>query len=425
MLLEFSVENYMSIKNRVTFSMVASKLKGHEEENVFSNGNVDLLKSAVIYGANASGKSNLLIAMSFMKHFVITSSKESQANDEIGVEHFRLSTETENKPSQFEIIFMHDKIPYRYGFVIDKKMVYREWLYYVPKTKEAKLFERTESNINLGTQFKEGKGLKVNTRKNALFLSVVSQLNGEIAMKIMEWFSEKFNVISGVQHDTYKEFTVDKLEDKLYKSEIIKFLKNADTGIEDVQSIDVKEEDLPEQMPKRLKELIMSEKVVLTRHSKVNEHGEIVSFEMFEMERYESEGTKKIFALSGPLVETLKNGEILVVDELDAKLHPLITRFILGLFHSRETNPNHAQLIFATHDTSILNNRFFRRDQIWFTEKDSNGSTELYSLAEYNLDDDNKVRIDASFDKDYIQGKYGAIPFVGEFKVNFGEANGE
>ncbi|WP_026575706.1 AAA family ATPase [Bacillus sp. UNC438CL73TsuS30] len=426
MLLEFSVGNFLSFKNKVTFSMVASNLRGHEEDNVFSLSKIDLLKTAVIYGANASGKSNLFSSMSFMKNFILNSSKESQSNEKINVKEFKFSSDTLNKPSEFEIIFIHEEIPYRYGFIIDTEKVHREWLYYVPKTKEAKLFEREGQNISLGPYFDEGKGLDKKTRKNALFLSVVDQFNGEKAKKVMDWF-DRFYVISGIRHDQYKRFTVEMLDNLEYKQEIVKFLKNADIGIEDISTIELSDEDLPAKMPKELKELVLSERIISTKHGVLDSEGNVIDFELMNMERDESEGTKKLFALSGPIIETLLKGETLVIDELDAKLHPLITRFILNLFQSTDKNPKNGQLIFATHDTNILSSRFFRRDQIWFTEKDKYSSTDLYSLAEYKMENDKKVRVDASFEKDYIQGKYGAVPYVGDFdmRINGGGNYGD
>lgn len=418
MLLEFSVGNFLSFKNKVTFSMVASSLKGHEEDNVFSLSKMDLLKTAVVYGANASGKSNLFSSMGFMKSFVLNSSKESQSNEKISVQEFKLSSDTINKPSEFEIVFTYEGIPYRYGFIIDTEKVHEEWFYYAPKTKEAKLFERKGQNIVLGPYFDEGKGLDKKTRKNALFLSVVDQFNGEKAKKVMEWF-DKFNVISGIRHEHYKRFTVDMLEKIEYKREIVQFLKNADVGIGDISTIELTDEDLPAKMPKELREIVLKDRIVSTKHEVFDHNGKVVSFELLDMDKDESEGTKKLFALSGPIIETLKNGETLVIDELDAKLHPLITRFILNLFQAKEKNPKNAQLIFATHDTNILSNRFFRRDQIWFTEKDEYSSTDLYSLAEYRMDNEKKVRVDATFEKDYIQGKYGGVPYVGDFEMHF------
>lgn len=424
MLLEFKVKNFLSFKDEVVFSMIASNLKGHEEDNVFNAGKIELLKSAVIYGANASGKTNLLAAMGFMQRMVLHSAKDTQSTEKLEVEPFRLSVQTENQPSEFEMLFMQKNVVYRYGFVIDREKIHKEWLYYVPKVKEKKLFERTEKNIELTENFKEGKGLESKTRKNALFLPVVDQFNGAIAHDIMQWFNN-FNIISGIDHDRYEHYTVKKLNEQEFKAKVLDFLKAADIGIEDIQTLELKEQDIPKVLPQELREFFLSNKAktLYTKRKKFDEEGNAVGFELFRMDN-ESEGTKKLFALSGPVIETLNNGEVLVVDELDAKLHPLMLRFILHLFHSADSNPKNAQLVFATHNTEILSNRFFRRDQVWFTEKNNVESTDLYSLAEYKVDDEKRVRGDASFNKDYIQGKYGAIPYVGDFNVLFGGEDG-
>ncbi|OAD24023.1 abortive infection protein, partial [Candidatus Thiomargarita nelsonii] len=295
MILEFSVENFLSFKNQVTLSMVSADISGHED-NVFSINNYDLLKTAVIYGANASGKSNLVKAMRFMKDMVILSSKESQSGEEIDVEPFKFSTESKVQPSEFEIIFIYKKILYRYGFVVDTQCVYQEWLYYLPNNQqeEIALFERSKENdrytISLGENFKEAEIVKkINIRKNALLLSVVAQLDDSgIAGQILEWFINDFNVLFALNQASYESFTLKKLKDPHDKQEILRFLKAADTAIENIEVVDVKEQNLPQELPKALKGFLVSKaKAVMTEH--------------------ESEGTKKLFALSGLIIETLKN----------------------------------------------------------------------------------------------------------------------
>lgn len=197
-----------------------------------------------------------------------------------------------------------------------------------------------------------------------------------------------------------------------------------DLGIDDIQIEEFKltDDSLPKNMPDDLRTAILKNTItdkfaVKTIHKKFDKEGKQTALEIFDIDSHESEGTKKLFSLAGPLMDTLKNGRILFIDEFDARLHPLITYEIIRLFNSNKTNPKNAQIIFATHDTNLLSNKLFRRDQIWFAEKDKGGATHLYSLAEY------KVRNDASFENDYIQGKYGAIPFIGDLKQLFEEAN--
>jgi AAA15 family ATPase/GTPase len=419
MLIQFTFENYLSFKKQVTFSLLASSMKEHEEENVFTHSNLRMLRSAVVYGANASGKTNLFLALNFMKRFVLNSSKESQSGEEIDVVPFRLSTQTERAPSFFEVIFVAEGTRYRYGFEVDREVVQREWLYFVPNIREAKLFDREGERISIGTYFKEGKGLSDKTRSNALFLSVVAQFNGEISNRILKWF-RSLKVISGLQNG-YLPFLFEALERDKLKSDILKFAQVADLGIEDLQVVTHQiTHDMIKDLPDEIQKMFLSDgnEAVQLRslRRKFDEENHFHSLVAFDFEETESEGTKKLLSLAAPLLAALKSGSVLLIDELDAKLHPLITRFLIRLFHSSDTNPNNAQLIFSTHDTSLLDKKFFRRDQVWFTEKDRYGCTDLYSLVEYKVQQ-TKVRHDASFAKDYIQGKYGAIPFIGHFDL--------
>lgn len=437
MLIEFSVGNYRSIKEIVTLSMVAAPITEHEDTHVFAVDKFELLKSAVIYGANASGKSNLLKALWFMKWFVSNSSKESQTTKPIAIDLFQLSTETEKAPAFFEITFICDHKKYRYGFEIDRQKVHAEWLFFKPSRQEAKLFTREGEHISISRNFKEGKGLPSKTRPNALFLSVVAQFNGEIATKILQWFEEHCRIISGLDDSFYEGFTLEQLEHHEFKKIALAYLKIADLGINDIgiKKMKLNIPKLPENIKVDFRKSAENEfdgvltpyvlqnneggvEAILTpcMHIKYNENLQPTSIEEFDLDLNESRGTQKFLMLLGPLLDTLNNGYTLIVDELDARLHPLLTRFIVQLFHNTQANSKSAQLIFATHDTNLLTNELFRRDQIWFTEKDQYGATALYSLVEYKQAQ-KKVRKDASFAKDYILGKYGAIPFIGNVEL--------
>jgi hypothetical protein len=423
MLIEFKVGNFLSFKDVVTLSMVASSDREHLETNTIPvNDKLRLLKSAVLYGANASGKSNLIKAIFFMRDFILSSSKES-STDKIPVKKFRLCIETEKEPSTFEITFMIENIRYRYGFQVDNDQVHNEWLFYVPTIREATLFIREKDKIKLGEGFKEGKGLESKTRPNALFLSVVDQFNGEIAGKILKWISGII-IISGVDDSEHADFSIMKMNEKKFKDFLTEFLKIADIGIKEIQkeSLPVDIKNLPEEMPVKFKEFLSEKKVevikISTIHQKYNKENEPVSEEKFDLFSNESAGTQALFAFSAPIYEALLNNKVLFIDELTSKLHPLLTRALIKIFNNykpgKESKPgSNGQLIFACHDTNILTNQFFRRDQIWFTQKDEYGATELYSLDEY------KVRKEALFDKDYMMGKYGAIPFIGDIESLF------
>jgi uncharacterized protein len=401
MLIEFSVGNYRSFKEKVTFSMVAANLvakdKQLDENNVFTvDDDLKLLKSAAIYGANGSGKSNLAKALIFMKRFMNDSSKETQSTEKIGVEQFKLSVELENKPSFFEIVFLMNDRKYRYGFEATSESIIAEWLFHVPKARETRLFERKNDQIAVARAYKSH-GLEQRTRHNALFLSVSAQFNVQIAEDILAYQRSDLNVISGLADKQYRKYTVSCLGDDQNRNEILSLIEKLDLGFREV-SVVVDEITAASDWSHPIK----------TIHSTFDKDGNTTSKEIFDLDEQESEGTKKIFALAGPLIYILKNGATIVIDEFDASVHPLINQAIAQLFNSPETNPNNAQLIFMTHDTNLLSKKLFRRDQIWFAEKDRYGATSLYSLAEY------KIRNDASFESDYIKGKYGAIPFIGD-----------
>jgi hypothetical protein len=346
---------------------------------------------------------------------MINSSKETQSTEKIDVEQFKLDTETEANPSFFEIVFLINNKRYRYGFEATHDKVESEWLFYVPKSRETKLFERKQDNISVSKTYKAD-GIQQKTRHNALFLSVSAQFNVQIAERILDWLVNTVKVVSGLDDRGYRGYTVKCLIDNENKDEILRLLKKIDLGF---GSVRVKEskftvDSLPDELPDEIKNFILKnvekEAVsvsVQTIHLKFDKKGNSVSTELFDLDEQESEGTQKVFALAGPLIDTLKNGKVLIIDEFDARIHPLISRAIVELFNSNETNSSNAQLIFMTHDTNLLSNKLFRRDQIWFTEKNRYGATDLYSLAEY------KVRNDASFESDYIKGRYGAIPYIG------------
>lgn len=429
MLVQFSVSNYRSIGEEITLSMVGANLvsqdKGVDENNVFSAGDdLRLLKSAVIYGANASGKSNIVRAIRFMSETVLDSSRESQAEDPIKVEPFRFSRELAEQPSSFECIFLLGGVEYRYGFEVTREEVVGEWLFHRPAAREVRLFLREHQSIKSSREFKEGKGLESRTRKNALFLSVVAQFNGPIASAVLAWFSN-LNVISGLNDNEYREYTTQTFANGLYREQIKELLGALDLGIDDflVEESSFNEDSIPAELPPELREVFIrygsAPNVVRTVHRRFDpETGREVS-QIFDLDEHESEGTRKMFALAGPLVDTLTHGDVLVIDEFDARIHPLVCRELLKIFNSNKQNPDGAQLIICTHDTNLLSNKLLRRDQIWFAEKDPQSATKLVSLAEY------KVRNDASYESDYIRGKYGAIPFLGDLSRLFGDAQAD
>ncbi len=427
MLLQFSIRNFRIFKDKATLSLIASNYDKdtREIENVFEDKkfNLRLLRSAVIYGANASGKSKLLEAIAFMRHYVINSSKETQKGENINVDSFRLSVETENEPSEFEIIFLFNGELFRYGFEASKERIVSEWLYHKPKTKEVELFYRDGNQFNThGRNFTKGatvakKGL---VRDNALLISVAAQFNDKTAITVIDWF-KRLKFISGLDEAGYQGFTVSKTEVPVHKERILKLLKAADLGIQDIklQKLDI--DGLPKGMPKEMRDEILREMKednveyidgVLTIHKKYDLSKQVIDTVNFSINSDESSGTRKFFALTGPILDVIENGYTLVVDELDSKLHPNLICKIVSLFNSDDVNTKNAQLIFNTHDTNLLSSGLFRRDQIWFTNKDKFGEAKLYSLADFKSDE---VKKNESFEDNYIRGKYGAIPYLGFF----------
>ncbi|MFN5983101.1 MAG: AAA family ATPase [Fluviicola sp.] len=432
MLLQFSIKNFKTFKDKAILSLIASNYDKdtRELDNIYQDDkfNLRILKSAVIYGANASGKSKFIDALAFMRQFVIKSSKDSQKFEVIAVEPFRLNNESEKEPTEFEVIFTLKGIHYRYGFEANNKQIVSEWLYYKPKTKEIELFYRDGKKIETHERnFSKGNTIIKEdlVRENALLVSVAAQFNDAICGSIIEWF-ENLNIISGLEEREFKNNTIDKIKSNKEKIKILEFLKAADLGITDIQY----EEDtfglIPEELKEQIKELKESIKSydpdeafsdISTIHNVYDNDKRKIGKAKFSVLRDESNGTKKFLYLSGTIIDILENGGVLIGDELDSKLHPNLVCKIVSLFNSKEFNPKNAQLFFNTHDTNLLSSGLFRRDQIWFTNKDKYGEAKLYSLANFKSDE---VKKNEPFEDNYIRGKYGAIPYLGFFdNLNF------
>jgi uncharacterized protein len=427
MLISFSVENYLSFKDKVTFSFNAASIKEHPNHVInTSDGRYNLLNGVLIYGANGSGKSNLIKAISFVKYFVVNSFKEKQSNEPIGIEEFMLSTETVNKPSTFEIEILINNTKYRYGFVLSKKRVLKEWLYLSHKIKEHLLFERSydndfeKSNYEISSRFKDTDPVNTDlVRENALFLSVSSQFNGVISMEIIKWL-QNATFVSGTNYNEFIDETAELLLEQNSNSRniIIELLKSAKLGFSDVK---IKKRELTEDMlgglPKELRTLLIANKKEVTNiktvHTKRDHLGRKVDDIEFDLMSQESLGSQKFFALIGPIYQSLLNGSLLMVDELDARLHSNLSRLIIDFYQNEKNNPNKSQFIFTTHNTQFLDRNLFRRDQLYMIDKSENESSFLYNILNMSkiLSDAPTVRNDASFEKDYLEGKYGAVPF--------------
>jgi len=424
MILQFKVNNFRSIKDTAILNMRTDKNK--RTPNSFAVDGQHLLKSCVIYGPNASGKSNVLKAMAFMRELVLNTSKVTQSTDALPHAPFRLNTCTENASSHFEIIFLHNNLKYRYGFEMDSAVVYAEWLFVTGDTgRESRLFERDIDDkvpyINL-QKFKEGRHVKVSD--NQLLLWRCDQQGGEISHSILDWF-QHFNFIDGLENKNYFNFALRQMQNNMIKPELLDLLHKADLGIDELT---IEEQELSlEQLdrvaiPLAIKERLLQEQEqgqlksieVKARHKKFDIDNNHIGIETFQFEQDESQGTQKFFTLSAPILDTLKHGKVLLIDELDSSLHPKLTEAFIRLFHNPEINRHNAQLIFTTHDTNLLSiPKLFDRDQIWFTEKDRYGSTELYSLLEFRKNSKGKdVRVTDNLEKHYLQGLFGATPYI-------------
>ena len=399
--IEFTVGNFLSFYERRTISFEAKKISELKQNVIDSNG-YKLLRSLVVYGANSSGKSNVIKAFDRMSSCVMQSIKLND-NDALDYSPFLLSAENENQPSFFEIIFLSGTQRFRYGFEYDLKKIVTEWLFAGKTHKTEKtLFIRTPEGIGVTEHFEEGKGKEEATNNNRLFLSLVAQLNGAIAKQVMGCF-HGYDILSGVKHEGYGGFSLFMFEERLKGyDESLELFKKLQLGFKEIDIV-YNSGDLSGN----------SKKVSLnTVHNVYDKQGKAVTTISWDRNDHESEGTRKVMDFSGPIFHTLLNGGLLIIDELDAKLHPLITMHIVNLFNSPTTNPNNAQLLFATHDTNLLSADIFRRDQIWFTEKDEVEQTDLYSLVDFNLPEGST---DSNMEKNYIRGRYGAIPFITNF----------
>lgn len=425
MLIQFSVQNFRTFRDKVTLSMVASgyDTEDKEADNVIQlpEQKLRLLKSAVVYGANASGKTKLVEALAFMKKLVLESADEENRSQKVP-EPFLLDVESESQSSEFEIIFMLDDVRYRYGFEVMGTEIIAEWLFHKPKDTEVEVFYRNEEGFEPHPKLADFRiGRKVAkegmVQEQFLWLTAAAKWNDVISKKVIGWFRQ-VHPLSGVEERSYMGYTLNQLAaGGNMKDAINELVKAASIGLEEIIVNKLSVEDLPADLPASMRKRIIKEvseeghELIqdIAKYPRYDKGGNRVGMQDFDVDKHESSGTRKYLALSGPILDVLSEGSILIVDELDARLHPNLVCKIVGLFNSKEHNPKGAQLIFNTHDTNLLDSGHFRRDQIWFTEKDRYGAATLYALSDF------KVRKDANWEKNYMQGRYGGLPYLGDF----------
>lgn len=401
MLVEFSVGNFWSFKEIQTLQMRAAKIsskypKLDKDNVVVVDEQLSLLKSKAVFGANGSGKSNLARAIGSMK-LIIEESVKNMKILEIGNVPFRLSNETLKQPTFFQVAFIYEDILFRYGFEATSEAIISEWLFgKAIKTKkgarERFYFTREGNNLEVNESLlKEAKEKHLTMsgtnsiplfRENSLYLTLLATYNVSLILNLYNHMVVKLLIPIFIESDTTTMATSLMEKSSKFRSKATGLLNAIDPTIKEIK--------------------MEHGHIWIIRHVKEENETQTVGF---VLNYEEAEGTKRIFALSLHILSALEFGGTIIIDEFDAKMHPQLTRKIVELFHSPSTNPHNAQLVFMTHDSNLLDPQLLRRDQISFAQKDKNGATELYSLVEFK-----GVRNDASFEKDYLQGKYRAVP---------------
>lgn len=403
MLLEFRCSNFKSIKEEIRFSMIAGKDDTSEEVLKVYN-NFRVLRSAVIYGANGSGKSNFINALLFMCNLVQTSISY-QPGQKIPQATHKLSEK--EKPSTFDIQFIRKNVRYAYGFSIEGGAITEEYLYYFPNGRQVKIFERDRMNIQPGNRYKSSFDVSIKDvlKENRLFLSCAANYSNVRELEEAFLFFTTDIVVYNPAMNNWTEYSIRLMQDNLsIKEEFLQMLNALDTGIQDVklkvEKVKFAELKRDLQLPDNLMGLIPEQEG--------NRIEAKIVYDKFEIDllNEESSGIKRLFEIICPMIDILNTGKVLICDELEASLHEVVIYKIVQLFQNYKKD-TFAQLIFSTHDTSLLNRELFRRDQVWFTQLNKDRATDLYSLVEIK-----DVRKSENLAKGYVSGKYGAIPML-------------
>lgn len=435
MLINFSLTNYKTFRERAEWSMVATDDITFEEDNVAAvpEFGLRLLKSAAVYGANASGKSNLLQVLGLMRS-VVRGIPKVGPDESFPVEPFRLNPTTAAEPTEIEIIFLVNGVRYRYGFEADTAHVVAEWLFTKNPEQEAEteVFYRNEQVFELpadgSPQLRYLRDADV-VRKNELLLLRAAENNSPEATKVYEWF-RGLNLVTSLDTRRYRNVLIAILNDPDWAPMLLELVQAADlnitSAVPDMLDMDNLPDDIPAEAAQRMRTAVAEAtkptqiwRDVQTQHPVYNDDQQPQGHIWFRLQKEESHGTLQFFTLMALILDTLRRGSIMVVDELETALHPQLVHKIVSLFHSPTYNSNGAQLLFNTHDTNLLAaDSPFRRDQIWFTEKDKYGAAKLYSLADFEsptpAQPGQPVRFD-HLERDYLNGRYGAVPFLGRF----------
>ena len=405
MLIEFSITNFLSFKEKTTFSMIASS-DSTLEDNYINTGNEKLLKMTAIYGANASGKTNLFKILAIISNMIRTSNFNTP-NVMLPIVPFKLDKETVNKPSEFEIKFLAGNIRYIYGFKADAINIYNEYLKYYPNGRPVNIFERNNINeyVFNATDERFLNDIKEKNTSNKFFITTATNWNFEKTRPAFEFLTDKIGVV--LSHEQMSNYSYNMYfndSDKSLEKFALKFLEKADFNIKGYKVTQEKmTDDQINTMPDIIKPFFSTNAPFFRVNTTHSANGNNYEFDISE----ESLGTQVIFSFIPVIKDVIDNGKVILIDEFDKSLHPFIVRYIAELFNDPELNKKNAQLIFNTHDTNLLDLELLRRDQIWFTEKNpEDGQSTLYAL------DDFSVRKSENVEKGYLLGRYGAIPFI-------------
>lgn len=424
MIISFKIENFRSVKQNLTLSLAAeTRLKELDlPENSFIENNLELLKSLLIYGRNASGKSNILIALKTLQ-FLVTNSDSFKHDMPIPpYEPFKFDTAYSKKPVYFEIDFIgiESKTKFKYIVSFDSKNIVFEGLYIYPEGIKSKLYERKMSKVTYGDYYRgTKKKIENDLLQNQLFLSKSSTSKVDYLDECYLYF-DKYLYVSTI-HDTEYDNTIIRAfsevltKDTKLKDNLLELIKASDTSINDFRiKENTKKMEFPENIPDEVrKNIIEKYKYEVHTNHTLFENGVEIGQETLDLE-YESIGTKKLFAIGALILDALEDGGVIVIDELDKGLHPLISKLLISLFNSKKNNPNNTQLIFATHDSTLLDLSFLRRDQISFVEKEYEGQSIYYKLSDIK-----GIRKDIPIDKWYLSGRFKAIPVINEICLKF------
>ncbi len=426
MLIEFKVSNFRSIREEQTFSLIASNYEKNHAECLIAPdlpgmAGVKFLKGAALFGANASGKSNVLAAVRFVARMIERSATESKPGDLTGAQPFKLDRDSNSQPSRFMVTFAVAGVRYVFGLAVTPQRVVEEYLDAYPKGLAQRWYHRTYNSESESYEwrkpsaaFRHDKDLQDKTRENALFLSVGPQFNHPQLTPIFEWFKNGLQFINlDAEAGFGPLFTAKLAMDAGRHDQLLSLLRSADFGVTgvEVNEREVKLTDWAFRSLAPLDEFIETDKggaAIRQLEIGLLHRGEGIDPVRFDFDKDESAGTRRFFALAGPWMDILKKNYTVFIDEIDTSLHSLLVRQLLELLFCRQDPLAGSQVIFTTHNATLLDQSLMRRDQIWFTEKTHAGATRLYPLTDF------QPRKDEALAKGYLAGRYGAIPYLPE-----------